>query len=148
MHGPNPLGDQDIFVRVFQGEIALLPPQWNFISHFFLFSYSGLVRVVGGKKCLPFSREAYDEAQRNPRIYHFLGNTLGRPWYTSSRHPMRRLYQTIAHDANLAEVAEQKRPMLKMYILQYYMHKFLPQCLFDILCHWLYRINVWKTYRV
>ena len=147
-HGPNPLGDQDIFARIFPGEIALLPPKWNFISHFFLFSYKGLARVVGGKSLLLFSEREYDEAHKNPRIFHFLGHTLGRPWYTSSRHPMRNAYRAAARDADLADVAEQSRPMLKDYVLQYYLHKFLPQTLFEIVCNWLYRINIRRNYGV
>ena len=140
--------DQDIFNLFFQEYMALLPPKWNFISHFFLFSYNGLKRVVGGEKCLRFSKEDYAEAQRDPRIFHFLGHTLGRPWYTSSRHPMRKAYQEAAKAANLAEFAEQTKPMLRDYVLQYYLHKFLPQTLFDIVCHWLYRINIWRIYHM
>ena len=146
--GPNHLGDQDIFVRTFPGEIALLPPKWNFISHFFLFSYKGLCRVVGGKDLLLFSEESFEEAKRDPRVFHFLGHTLGRPWYTSSRHPMREAYRAAAKEAGLAEFAEQTRPMTPDYILQYYLHKFLPQTMFDVVCNWLYRINIWRNYRV
>ena len=146
--GPNPLGDQDVFVRVFPGEIASLNPKWNFISHFFLFSYGGLARVVGGKKLLSFSKEVYADAQKDPRVFHFLGHTLGRPWYTSSKHPMRGLYRLAAKEADLAYIAEQERPMLKVYLLQYYLHKFLPQWMFDLACHWLYRINIRLSYKV
>ena len=146
--GPNPFGDQDIFCRAFRGEIALLPPKWNFISHFFLFSYDGLARVVGGGDCLVFSRAQYDEARRDPRIFHFLGHTLGRPWYTGSRHPMREAFRKAAADAGFPEFAEQARPMLREYVLQYYLHKFLPQFAFDIVCSWLYRVNVWRNYHV
>lgn len=146
--GPNPLGDQDIFCRVFNDEIALLPPKWNFISHFFLFSYNGLARVVGGEDRLLFSRNQYSEAHKDPRIYHFLGNTLGRPWYTSSRHPMREAYRAAAKSADLAEYAEQTKPMLRDYVLQYNLHKYLPQTVFEIVCNWLYRINIWRNYHV
>ena len=146
--GPNPLGDQDIFVRVFPGEIALMHPKWNFISHFFLFSYKGLARIVGGEKLLLFTPEAYREAHRDPRVYHFLGHTLGRPWYTSSMHPMRKRYQEAAQEAELPEVAEQERPMFREYVVQYYLHRFLPQPVFDWICHWLYRINIRRNYHV
>ena len=146
--GPNPLGDQDIFCRAFRGGIALLPPKWNFISHFFLFSYDGLARVVGGRECLMFSKADYGDAHRDPRVFHFLGHTLGRPWYTSSRHPMREAYRKAAADAGLPEFAEQTRPMSRDYVLQYYLHKFLPQRLFEIVCSWLYRINIWRNYHV
>ena len=146
--GPNPLGDQDIFVRIFPGEIALMAPKWNFISHFFLFSYNGLARIVGGRKLLLFTKEAFEEAQKDPRVYHFLGHTLGRPWYTSSLHPMRKRYQEAAREAGLPEIAEQERPMFREYIVQYYLHKFLPQAVFDWICHWLYRINIRRNYHV
>ena len=146
--GPNPLGDQDIFCRAFRGEIALLPPKWNFISHFFLFSYEGLERVVGGKECLVFSKEQYEEARRDTRVFHFLGQTLGRPWYTSSRHPMREAYRKAAADACLPEFAEQTRPMSRDYVLQYWLHRLLPQFAFDIACNWLYRINIRRNYNV
>ena len=57
-HGPVVLGDQDVYPRAFPEEIALLHPKWNFISHFFLFSYEGVCRVVGGKGNVLFAKEA------------------------------------------------------------------------------------------
>lgn len=146
--GPNHLGDQDTFARLFPGETALLPPKWNFLSHFFLFSYDGVARVVGGKRLAVFTREQYDEARRDPRIFHFLGNTLGRPWYTGSKHPMREAYRAAAAEAGLAEFAEQTRPMTFDYKLQYWLHRLLPQTAFDIVCNWLYRLNIRRLYRV
>lgn len=146
--GPNILGDQDIFVRVFPNETTLIPPKWNFISHFFLFSYNGVARVVGGKRLVRFTEEQYREAQRDPRIFHFLGNTLGRPWYTSSRHPMREAYRKAAKEAGLEETAEQTKPMTADYKLQYWLHRILPQPLFDVACNCLYRLNIWRMYRV
>ena len=145
--GPNPLGDQDIFARVFWSETAFLHPKYNFLSQFFLFSYDGLAKVVGGEECLPITREEYLEARRSPAIYHFSGHTLGRPWYTSSKHPMRRAYQEAAKVAGLSEVAEQTRPMPAAYMLQYLLHRFLSQRMFESACNLLYRIHVWWTYR-
>lgn len=146
--GPVSLGDQDIYPRAFPEEIALLHPKWNVISHFFLFSYEGIKRVVGGEGNILYSKEDFEEAQRDPRIFHFLGNTLGRPWYTSSRHPMRELYRATAKDAGLPEFVEQVRPMGKEYLLQYRLHQLLPQRMFDAACAALYRINILKTYKV
>ena len=147
-HGPVVLGDQDIYPRVFPEEIALLPPKWNVISHFFLFSYWGFKLVVGGKKNILFSPGQYDEAKNDPRIFHFLGNTLGRPWYTSSKHPLRDLYRRAAADAGFPEFAEQLRPMPKEYVLQYWLHRLMPHPLFDLVCNVLYRINIWLNYKV
>ena len=146
--GPNPLGDQDIIVRVFPQETQPIEPKWNFLSQFFLLSYKGLRRIVGEGENLLFSPEAYIEARQHPVIYHFSGHTLGRPWFTSSRHPMRKLYQSVAQSADLASAAEQVRPMPMSYRVQYLLYRLLPQGLFDHVCRWLYRIHVRLTYKV
>ena len=146
--GPNPLGDQDIIVRVFPQETYPIDPKWNFLSQFFMLSYKGLRRIVGEGENLLFSVEAYDEARQRPVIYHFSGHTLGRPWFTSSRHPMRKLYHSVAQSADLAAAAEQVRPMPIPYRVQYLLYRLLPQGLFDRVCRWLYRLHVRLTYKV
>lgn len=146
--GPNPLGDQDIIVRVFPQETRPIDPKWNFLSQFFLLSYKGLRRIVGEGENLLFSPEAYREARQRPVVYHFSGHTLGRPWFTSSRHPMRKLYKSIAQSADLASAAEQVRPMPFSYRVQYLLYRLLPQGLFDRVCRWLYRLHVRLTYKV
>ena len=146
--GPNPLGDQDIIVRVFPQETQPIDPKWNFLSQFFMLSYEGLCRIVGGGESLLFSPEAYREARRHPIIYHFSGQTLGRPWFTSSRHPMRCLYQSIARTADLADAAEQVRSMPFAYRVQYLLFRILPQGLFDLVCYLLYRLHIRLTYKV
>ena len=145
-HGPNPLGDQDVIVRCLAGEAATLAPKWNFMSQYFLVSYDGLRRIVGEEP--GFSRADYSHARGNAAVYHFSGHTLGRPWYTSSRHPMREAYLEAARAADLPEFAEQVRPMLPEYRLQYWLHRLLPQTVFDIVCNGLYRLNIWRTYHV
>ena len=146
--GPNPLGDQDIIVRVFPQETQPIDPKWNFLSQFFLLSYKGLRRIIGERENLLFSPEAYIEARQHPVIYHFSGHTLGRPWFTSSRHPMRSLYQSVAQSADLVSAAEQVRPMPFGYKVQYCLHRVLPQRLFDVVCWLMYRVHVRLTYKV
>ena len=146
--GPNPLGDQDIIVRVFPQETRSIDPKWNFLSQFFLFSYKGLRRIVGESENLLFSQESYREARQHPVIYHFSGQTLGRPWFTSSRHPMRMLYQSVARSADLASAAKQVRPMPIAYQVQYLLYRLLPQGLFDRACWLLYRMHIRLTYKV
>lgn len=146
--GPNPLGDQDVIVRCFPEETAHMPPKWNFLSQYFMLSYEGLCRIVGGANLLPFSREEYRDACKGAAIFHFSGHTLGRPWFTSSRHPMREAYRRAAAAANLAEAAEQVRPMPAAYKIQYWLYRLLPQRLFDVVCRWMYRAHVRLTYGV
>lgn len=145
-HGPNPLGDQDIFVRLFPDETKVLHPKWNFMSQFFLFSYRGWVRVSRGS--VHISENDYANAKCDPRVFHFSGGTLGRPWYTSSRHPIRGKYRLAAKEAELPDIAEQVQPMLMCYKVQYLLHLLLTQAAFDTVCNWLYRLNIRLGYGV
>ena len=146
--GPNPLGDQDIIVRLFSQETQPFDPKWNFLSQFFLLSYNGVRRIVGEGENLLFSPEAYKDARQHPVICHFSGQTLGRPWFTSSRHPMRERYCVAARDADLMDVAEQTRPMPFEYRMQYWLYRILPQLLFDPVCWLMYRMHIRLTYKV
>ena len=124
-HGRNPLGDQDIIVRVLNGEIVPLAPRWNFLSQYFLLRRTD-----------------------TPAIYHFSGNTLGRPWFTSSRHPLREAYRQAAAEADLPEVAEQFSPLPLEYKVQYWLYRLLPQSLFTPICNLMYRTHIRLTYKI
>ena len=124
-HGRNPLGDQDIIVRVLNDEITPLSIRWNFLSQYFLLKKKEL-----------------------PTIYHFSGNTLGRPWFTSSKHPLRATYRQAASEAGLPETAEQIRPMTFDYKLQYWLFRLLPNVLFRPVCNLMYRTHIRLTYGV
>ena len=146
-HGPNPLGDQDIIVRLFSKDTVPLLPKWNCLSQFLLLSYGGLKRVVA-PQTLPFGESEYDESRCDCRICHFSGHTLGRPWYRESRHPMRERYRAAAKEAGFPDIAEQSRPLPPSYALQYQLHRILPQRLFDIVCFCLYRVHILLNYHV
>lgn len=124
-HGRNPLGDQDIIVRVLNDEITELDRRWNFLSQYILY----------GRK-------------ERPAIYHFSGNTLGRPWFTSSRHPLRESYRQAAAEAGLPETAEQTKPLPLEYKIQYGLYKVLPGFLFRPVCNMMLRLHIRLTYGV
>lgn len=124
-HGPNPLGDQDIIVRTLNREIEPLEPRWNFLSQYFLL-----------------------RKPDNAAIYHFSGQTLGRPWYTSSRHPLRATYQQAAAAAGFPETAEQVRPMTIEYRIQAKLFSILPSWVFKPISNLMYRIHIRLTYGV
>lgn len=124
-HGRNPLGDQDIIVRVLNDEITELDRRWNFLSQYIMY----------GRK-------------EKPAIYHFSGNTLGRPWYTSSKHPLREEYRKTAAEAGLPETAEQIKPMPLEYNIQYWLYKLLPGFLFRPVCNLMLRTHIRLTYGI
>lgn len=124
-HGMNPLGDQDIIVRVLNDEIVPLDYRWNFLSQYILLRRT-----------------------KKPAIHHFSGNTLGRPWFTSSKHPMRETYRQAAAEADLPEVAEQQRPLPLEYKVQYWLYRLLPRTLFRPICNLMYRAHIYLTYGI
>lgn len=139
--------DQDIFNRFFFDGIAILPPQFNFISHWFLFDYSGIKQVV--KSPVGFTESEFLSACRKPLIFHFLGNTLGRPWFSLSRHPLASLYRFNARLAGVPPSAVNcKGGFSPVYRFQYFLWRCLPQPLFNVICGWLYRVHILLRYGV
>lgn len=124
-HGRNPLGDQDIIVRVLNDETTELDRRWNFISQYILY-----------------------RRKEKPAIYHFSGNTLGRPWYTSSKHPMREAYRKAAAEADLPQIAEQTKPLPFEYKVQYWLYRILPGFLFRPVCNLMLRTHIRLTYGI
>lgn len=124
-HGPNPLGDQDIIMRVLANEITEMDRRWNFLSQHILYA-----------------------RKEKPAIYHFSGNTLGRPWYTSSRHPMRDAYKKAATEAGFPEAANQTKPLPPEYKIQFFLYKILPPFLFRPVCNLMLRLHILLTYKV
>ena len=121
----NPLGDQDIIVRVLNDDIIELDKRWNFLSQYIMLG-----------------------TNITPAVYHFSGNTMGRPWYTSSKHPLRKKYQEAAKEAGLEESAEQSKPMAFEYKVQYYLYKMLPGFLFRPINNLMLRMHIKITYGI
>lgn len=132
--------DQDLIVRVLHDEAAVLPPQYNFLTHFQLFrTQEDVLRVTGVPPKIWYSPDAYAKARQCPVIHHFLGHTLGRPWYRESRNPLRPLYREYARLAGVPEVAEQSRPLDFCYRVQHWCWRLLPNWAFVQACRAMYR---------
>lgn len=133
------LGDQDFFSLVLANDAAILPPQYNFLTHFQMFRRAKDVRFAMDipASCW-YSDEEFAAAQQKPAIHHFLGHTLGRPWFKESKNPLRKLYCETAAAAGVPEVAEQSRPLDFGYRVQWLCWKLLPRPLFIRACRAMY----------
>ncbi len=143
--------DQDLIARTLgrAGEVALLPPAYNFLAHYEMFrSRDDVLKIMAIPPEVWFSSADYEEARKSPVVYHFAGHTLGRPWYRESRHPVRPLYRRFARLAGVPEVAEQSRPLDPCYRVQCLCWRLLPNALFVQVCRALYRFFYWKAYGV
>ncbi len=143
--------DQDLIARTLGrvGDVAPLPPAFNFLAHYVMFrSRNDVLKIMAIPKEVWFDSADYAAARENPLIYHFAGHTLGRPWYRESKHPIRPLYRRFAELAGVPEVAEQSRPLDLCYRVQYLCWRLLPNAVFVQACRALYRIFFLKTYGV
>ena len=132
-------GDQDYFSLVLAEDAAILPPQYNFLTHFQMFHRAKDARyVMDTPASCWYTDEEFAAAQQKPAIHHFLGHTLGRPWYKESKNPLRKLYCETAAAAGVPEVARQSRPLDFGYRVQWLCWKLLPRPLFIRACRAMY----------
>jgi len=141
--------DQDLISRAMNDEIALLPPAYNFLPHYQMFrTRDDVLKVTGVPEKIWYSREAYAAARKKPMIHHFLGNTLGRPWYRESKNPLRAVYRKYAEGIGAPEVVEQTRALDFGYRVQAWCWRWLPNWLFVQACRAMYRYFFWSRYGV
>ena len=142
-------GDQDYFALVLADDAAILPPEYNFLTHFQMFkSRDAVLRATGIPARAWYDEEQYAAAQRRPAIHHFLGHTLGRPWYRESLNPLRETYRCFAAEAEVPEVTEQSRPVEMCYRVQHFCWRFLPQPLFALAARAMYEYFFRSRYGV
>ena len=133
-------GDQDYFSVVLHEEAATLPPRYNFLTHYQMFRSAEDARFVMDipESCW-YGEDEFAAAQRSPAVRHFLGHTLGRPWFRQSLNPLRGEYRRVAAEAGFPEVAEQSRPVEACYRVQWLCWKLLPRTMFLRACRAMYR---------
>ena len=141
--------DQEYLALVLGDEAQILSPRYNFLPHYMLFpSRKSVLRVMGIHPAAWWKQEEFDRDIKKPAIYHFLGNTLGRPWYRESRSPMRKVYCEMAAEIGLETLTKSSRPLDIGYKVQALLWKLLPQPLFDLSCKAMYRYFFWSRYNV
>jgi len=132
-------GDQDYFSLVLADDAAILPPRYNFLTHYQMFHRVSDVRfVMRVPASCWYGNEEFATAQARPAVHHFLGNMMGRPWHKESLNPLRPLYRQIAAEAGVPEVAEQSRPLDFCYRVQCRCRQLLPHPLFLLACRAMY----------
>ena len=143
------LGDQDHFSITLADDAIPFPPQYDFLPHYQMFRRAKDAQfVMDTPACCWYGDDEFAAAQERPVIYHFLGHTLGRPWFKESLNPLRPLYVQTAAEAGVPEVAEQSRPIDFCYRIQWLCWKLLPRPLFLYACRAMYRYFFWSRYGV
>lgn len=142
-------GDQDYFSLVLADDAAILPPRYNFLTHFQMFRQAKDARfVMNVPSSCWYDDDEFSFAQERPAIRHFLGHTLGRPWFKESKNPLRIYFVQVAAEAGVPEIAEQSRPIDLCYRVQWLCWKLLPRHLFLLACRMMYQYFFWHAYGV
>lgn len=83
-----PFADQDIINTLFFNEIEEINiPGYNAQSQMFLYDYKRCLKIYDLNEENYLKEEDYQETIENPKIVHFCGQSLTRPWYLNSNHP-------------------------------------------------------------
>ena len=94
--------DQDILNSVFQGNIGILPAEYNVMTTVVKMNYKELCRLRRPSNY--YSMEEINFARANPRIVHFSSHLLSiRPWYKNSENPYAESFRQYAEMSLLDE---------------------------------------------
>lgn len=94
--------EQDILNSVFQGNIGILPAEYNVMTTVVKMNYKELCRLRRPSNY--YSMEEINFARANPRIIHFSSHLLSiRPWYKNSENPYAESFRQYAEMSLLDE---------------------------------------------
>lgn len=90
--------DQDIINILLNGEIGLLPMEYNVQSQNFYLKSAGLCHFAFNMTDkIYYDSRQYDYALSNAKILHFTSvHIMPRPWFKNSNHPQRQLFEKYA----------------------------------------------------
>jgi len=140
-----PLVDQDILNIVLKDHIQLLPLRYNVLSQCFLYNYSALKYVYGLKTY--YKKSEFVHAKSQPAIYHFCGQTFGRPWFSNSKHPIKALYDSYYYESEWKDEKQATYNWKIEYKIQYILYRWFPKCCAAFIGMLMQRIFIFITYK-
>lgn len=133
-----PHHDQGVVNSLANNEILYLPPKYNLMSQYIIFSEKQLRKLFSIEYL--YDQEQIDEARENPTIVHFLNKFYGRPWEEKCENPFLTAFNEFAkrngiHIALVHKKANAKniRILIRkgLYkILPFYLYCFIERVLY------------------
>ena len=127
-----PLPDQDLINVTLYEDIYTLDMKYNYLSQYFLYSYTGLKKVYDLDDSYFYTKDKYVDPSQAV-VLHFCGQTFIRPWYRNSKHPAKKIYD---HYYNLSPWKSETQKQCKwslQYKIQYLLWRYSPTSL-AVLC--------------
>jgi len=141
-----PLADLDLINIALQNDIIKYPLRFQIISQFLMYSYKNLFYVFGIPKS-SFSQAEYDEIFSNPVIYHFCGQTFGRPWFSNSKHPVKALYDSYYYASEWKDEKQELCNWRIEYKVQYILYRYFPEWFSAWMGMIMQRLFIFITYK-
>lgn len=120
-----PLVDQDFINVVLQKDIYQLDMKYNYLSQYFLYSYYGIKKVYGLQESCFYGKMDM-QRPKEAVILHFCGQTFLRPWYSNSRHPAKKLYDSYYAISPWKREKQKKCKWKLPYKIQYLLWRYAP----------------------
>lgn len=122
-----PMFCQDLYNVVLGDEITKMPPNFAWLSPYWLYDIKGIYKVYGLNEETFYTPEVFNQSKESIIIHHFCGNSFIRPWFKNSVHPMAMVYKNYYEqtDWNKEGMAEYKQ--LFIYKVQYVLYRYFPR---------------------
>jgi len=128
-----PLVDQDIINVVLGKEILPVNNKFNFLSQCIMYDGKNILKIYNLNENIFYSIDDFNQARQHPVIYHFSGNTFGRPWFRNSKHPIKKDYDYFLSLTPWSNYVQQYKKIPFTYQVQMFGYNYLPDCLFILL---------------
>ncbi|WP_027216027.1 glycosyltransferase family 8 protein [Butyrivibrio fibrisolvens] len=143
-----PLFSQDLYNVVLKDNIKKMPPQFAWLTPYWLFNLKGIYRVFELDKNLFYDEDTFNNGKENIIIHHFCGNSLVRPWYSNSKNPMKSEYDKYYIETNFKGEESKYWDVPFHYKIQIFTYKYMPMFINVFVNKLMYRYYMKNHYGV
>ena len=143
-----PLPDQDLINVVLHDDIYKIDAKYNYLSQYYLYSYSNIKKVYELKNISEFYTEDRFPNSDEAVILHFCGQTFIRPWYRNSKHPAKQIYDKYYNLSPWRDETQKNCKWSLQYFVQYLLWKYMPESVAAVCGKIMQRLFMRITYKV
>lgn len=131
-NGKPPMQSEGTLNYVCRGYIGVLEPQYNVMPAMLMYTGDQIKRLF--KASVYYSPVEVESIKRKYKIIHFMNELYNRPWYESSKHPLKMEYLKIEKEIfdgkTISNVTLARHTVLTVWLIEH-----LPFALFEKIYH-------------
>lgn len=144
----NMLTDEDVLSAVFKDKITTIPPRFNYLVQYYLYSSKFYYKFFGWDRLndngVFYSLDELQKARDNAIIYHCIDTFTNRPWQKNNIHPYSKMFDKYLAHTPWKDYKKQTRKMSLKQSVEMLLRRFLP----SKLSRFLYACAVNYTYGI